>query len=142
MKIDRHVGPSTPFARLEKLIFLVFLGWSRIHYIYIYIYIYIFPLVSRSGFESSTASVDLIASAHTDWTVLDSIVRLDSARFGSLRGIRSGNSFSDWSLHIRSDNTGCQSLADFHTCIPPLLFARIGVDDRILGCSNALLYSC
>lgn len=106
------------------------------------IYIYIFPLVSRSGFESSTASVDLIASAHTDWTVLDSIVRLDSARFGSLRGIRSGNSFSDWSLHIRSDNTGCQSLADFHTCIPPLLFARIGVDDRILGCSNMLLYSC
>lgn len=33
------VGPSTPFARLEKLIFLVFLGWSHIYYIYIYIHI-------------------------------------------------------------------------------------------------------
>lgn len=34
------VGPSTPFARLEKLIFLVFLGWSHIYYIYIYIHIF------------------------------------------------------------------------------------------------------
>lgn len=128
------VGPSTPFARLEKLIFLVFLGWSHIYYIYIYIHISS-HIALRLWKLDRVSRFNSVRSYRLDRTIRS----FGSTRFDSAPSVESDREIAFpievciYDLTIRAANLLPTSIGVFLQ-----LFARIGVDDRILGCSNVL----